>query len=814
MQYLRVVILSILTGLSIYSPAFAIEDAGNSLTGTVTDKSNNTPLPGVTVYFPDLHVGASTDAQGHYEIKNLPKGKFLVEVHFIGYATVTQSIQVNGATSVDFGLSSKVIEENEVVITGVSQATSLKQNPTPVNIVRRDYLDQNISTNIIDAVAKLPGVSQLTTGPAISKPFIRGLGYNRVVVVGDGVRQEGQQWGDEHGIEIDDYNVSKVEVLKGPASLVYGSDALAGVVNIVPPGPVPAGQVKGNIAANYLTNNGQISYHADLAGTSQNGFSWSVYGTQKFAHDYKNKYDGYVFNSKFKNTNFGGSIGVNKNWGSSILRFSSFNQELGLVEGERNELGQFIKPINNNGSADEAVATYKDFTSYSIGQPHQQINHQKLVWDNNIYLHNGARLGITLGYQWNRRQEFEDVLNPDEPALYLKLNTFNYGVKYALREMNGWQTTIGVNGMQQHNNITSGNEFLIPGYNLFDAGVYAVTSKTWDKLTFSGGLRFDNRHMDVQSLMLDEEEKPVSSGGEVKFNKLNKNFSNVSGSAGLSYAASDMVTLKANVARGFRAPNISELGANGVHEGTIKYEYGNDALKPEVSTQGDLGLEFNSQHVSFTASVFYNHITNFIYSRKLSSVDGGDSIPAVDNDEGYAAFKYQQTTANLYGGEVMVDIHPHPIDWLHFENTFSYVRAVAANATDSTKFLPNIPAARWLSELKGTFKHVGGVLQHAYAGVQMDWTFAQNNVYYAYQTETTSKGYTLLNAGIGADVVNKNKKVLFSLHLAANNIADVAYQNHLSRLRFAPENEVTGRVGVFNMGRNYSVRVNIPLNFK
>ncbi|SFW46480.1 TonB-dependent receptor [Chitinophaga sancti] len=814
MHYLRVVILSILTGLSIYSPAFADDDAGNSLSGSVTDKLNNTPLPGVTVYFPDLHVGAATNAQGHYEIRNLPKGKILVEVHFIGYATLTQTVQVNGATNINFSLSTKVIEENEVVITGVSQATSLKLNPTPVNIIRRDYLDANISTNIIDAVAKLPGVSQLTTGPAISKPFIRGLGYNRVVVIGDGIRQEGQQWGDEHGIEIDDYNVSKVEVLKGPASLVYGSDALAGVVNIVPPGPEPAGHVKGNIAANYLSNNGMISYHADLAGTTQNGFSWSVYGTQKFAHDYKNKYDGYVYNSKFHNTNYGGSIGINKNWGSSVLRFTSFNQELGLVEGDRNELGQFIKPVNNNGVADEAVATDKDAKSYTIGLPRQQINHQKLVWDNNFYMHNGGRLNVILGYQWNRRQEFGDVLNPNKPELYLKLNTFNYGVKYSFADMNGWQTGIGVNGMQQHNDILSGSEFLVPGYNLFDAGLYAVTSKTWDKLTLSGGLRFDNRHISVQGLMLDGDGKPVSGGGEEKFNALSKNFSNISGSAGLSYAASDRVTLKANVARGFRAPNISEIGANGVHEGTIKYEYGNSSLKPEVSTQGDVGVELNSEHVSMTGSLFYNHITNFIYSRKLSSVNGGDSIPATDNDQGYAAFRYQQSTANLYGGEVMIDIHPHPVDWLHFENTFSYVKAVIANSSDSTKYLPNIPAARWLSELKGKFRHVGGIFQHAYVGIQMDWTFDQNNVYYAYQTETATPGYTLWNAGIGADVVNKNKRVLFSLHLAANNITDVAYQNHLSRLKYAAENEVTGRVGVFNMGRNYSVKVTIPLDFK
>ncbi|UPK69428.1 TonB-dependent receptor [Chitinophaga filiformis] len=810
MHYLRVFIIALVTSLLIYIPGFASilndDDAGSSLKGTVTDKSSHSPLPGATVYLPDLHVGASANAQGEYEIKNLPKGKFLVEVHYIGYAAFTTTVQINGVTQQDFALSETLLEKNEVVITGVNMATTLKKTPTPVSIVRKDYLDANISTNIIDAIAKLPGVSQLTTGPAISKPFIRGLGYNRVVVVGDGVRQEGQQWGDEHGIEIDDYNVSKVEVLKGPASLVYGSDALAGVVNIVPPGSVAAGQIKGNVAANYLTNNGQISYHADIAGTTKGGLSWSAFGTQKFAHDYKNKYDGYVFNSKFKNTNYGGSLGLNKQWGSSILRFTSFNQELGLVEGDRNENGQFIKPINNNGVADEAVATNDDFKSYSIGAPRQKITHNKLVWDNNVYLQNGGRLALTLGYQWNRRKELGNVLAPDEPDLFLKLNTFNYGLKYYLPEMNGWQTTIGVNGMQQQNNI-GGEEYLIPAYDLFDAGVFAVTSKTFDKLTVSGGLRFDNRHMNIKGLQLD--------GGETKFASFDRDFSNVSGSAGLSYAASQQVTLKLNVARGFRAPNISELAANGVHEGTIKYEYGNQDLKPEVSTQGDLGLEFNSQHISLTAGVFYNHISNFIFARKLVNAAGTDSIPATDNDEGYSAFKYQQNTANLYGGELMLDIHPHPIDWLHFENTFSYVRSSVANSTDSTKYLPNIPAARWLSELKGKFKKVGGVMQNAYIGVQLDKTFAQNDVFYAYQTETATSGYTLLNAGIGTDFVNKkNSKVLFSLHLAANNLTDVAYQNHLSRLKYAPENEVTGRMGVFNMGRTFSMKVSIPIDFK
>ncbi|CAL1516477.1 TonB-dependent receptor domain-containing protein [Chitinophaga sp. MM2321] len=817
MHYLRVLILGVLSVMLMALPsAYAgvnPEDGvySNALSGKVVDKSSHTALPGATIYLPDLRVGAAADAQGNYTIKNLPKGKYLVEVHYIGYSQHTEIITISGVTSKNFELSETLIEKNEVVITGANLATSVKKTPTPISIIRRDYLDDNISTNIIDAIAKVPGVSQLSTGPAVSKPFIRGLGYNRVVVVGDGIRQEGQQWGDEHGIEIDDYNVSKIEVLKGPGSLTYGSDALAGVINIVPPAPLPIGHIKGNVEANYQTNNGLMAYHADIAGNN-NGFSWGAYVTQKQAHDYKNKYDDYVFNSRFNNTNYGANIGINKQWGNSRLSFTSFNQHLGLVEGERDSTGRFLKLINDNGTEGEATATGSDNKSYSIMVPKQQINHQKVVWDNNLYLNNGGRLGLTLGYQLNQRREYGDVLNPNEPELYLKLQTFNYGLKYYLPEMSGWQTTVGVNGMQQKNE-NKGEEYLVPAYDLFDFGAFAVTSKTFNKLTLSGGLRFDNRSLHSKALLLDEEGKPASTG-DAKFAGFNRNFSNISGSVGLSYEASDRVVLKLNAARGFRAPNIAELSANGVHEGTIKYEYGNQDLKPEVSTQVDGGIDFNTEHISLSASLFYNHINNFIFSRKLFNAAGADSIPATDNDAGYAAFKYQQTDANLYGGEFTLDIHPHPIDWLHFENTVSYVKGTASHATDSTKYLPNIPANRWLSELKGRFKKVGGPLKNAYVGVQMDMNFAKNDVFSAYETETPTGSYTLFNAGFGSDFVNKKSKVLFSLHFAVNNFTDVAYQNNLSRLKYAPVNEVTGRAGVYNVGRNFSVKLAIPIDFK
>ncbi|RFS22808.1 TonB-dependent receptor [Chitinophaga silvatica] len=816
MHNLRVLMLGIWGILLAVPAAFAgipvDEIEANSLSGKVTDKTSHQPLPGATVYLPDLKLGAATNAEGQYLIKNLPRGRYVVEVHYIGYAAFTETITINGATSKDFELSETLIEKNEVVITGASLATSMKKTPTPVSIIRRDYLDDQISTNIIDAISKVPGVTQLTTGPAISKPFIRGLGYNRVVVVSDGIRQEGQQWGDEHGIEVDDYNVSRIEILKGPSSLIYGSDALAGVVNIVPPAPLPLGKIKGNVEANYQTNNGLMAYHADIAGNN-NGINWSAFITQKQAHDYHNKYDNYVFNSRFNNTNYGATIGINKQWGFSHLSFTSFNQHLGLVEGERDADGTFIKPVVINGEAEEAPITNKDHRDYSMTVPKQQINHNKIVWDNSLYFNNGGRIGLTLGYQINNRREYGDVLTPNTPGLFLNLHTFNYALKYYLAESNGWQTTVGVNGMQQ-NNKNKGEEFLIPAYSLFDIGAFAVTSKTFNKLTLSGGLRFDNRTLHSEGLTLNDDDQPAPTG-TVKFADFNRNFFNVSASAGISYEASDKVTLKLNAARGFRAPNIAELSANGVHEGTIKYEYGNQDLKPEISTQVDAGIDFNTEHLSLTANIFYNYINNFIYSRKLVNSEGTDSIPSFDNAEGFAAFKFQQNNAHLYGGEIMLDIHPHPIDWLHFENTFSYVRATAINATDSTKNLPNIPAGRWLSELKGKFKKVGkSPFQNLYVGVQMDLNMAQNNIFYAYQTETSTKGYTLLNAGLGTDIVNKKSKTLFSLHFAVNNITDVAYQNHLSRLKYAPINEATGRMGVFNMGRNFSMKLAIPIDFK
>jgi iron complex outermembrane receptor protein len=769
-----------------------------TLSGKITDEKTGEPLPGASVYFADDKIGTSADANGKYVLTGIPSGHHVIEVSHAGYATLVEHIEINSDMERDFKLSSVVVENRGVIITGVSGATSIRKAPIPVTSIRKTALLQSSSTNIIDALNHVPGVAQLSTGPAVSKPFIRGLGYNRVVVVNEGVRQEGQQWGDEHGVEIDELSVGRVEVLKGPASLMYGSDALAGVINFITNTPVAAGTMKGNVLSNYQSNNGLFALNGNIA-ANKNGFNWNLYGTYKSAGDYKNKYDGKVLNSRFNEKNFGGYIGINKSWGYTHLIFSRFDQRLGLVEGDRDDAtGKFILFA---GSPLERIATDTDLDSRDLFVPQQRVQHNKFIIDNNFAIKK-SRLKINLGFQNNLRQEFGNPEDPSEKELFFDLKTINYNVQWQLPEMKEWHTTIGVNGMRQTNQ-NKGAEVLIPEYSIFDIGGFIYVQRIFKKATFSGGARFDNRSVDSKELFV---------GIDQKFAAFDRSFSNISGSAGISFEPSEAITLKANIARGFRAPTLAELASNGAHEGTNRYEYGDQYLKSETSLQLDGGVNVDNEHLSLGLSAFYNRINNFIFYRKLESVFGGDSLVNVDGDD-IPAFRFEQQNARLAGLEVMIDIHPHPLDWLHFENTVSFVRGRFDNAIDGSDNLPLIPAARLVSELRGDFKKTGKLFANLYAKIEADKTFSQKKPFTGYDTETLTPGYTILNAGFGSDIIGSNKKILFSLHFAITNVGNTAYQSHLSRLKYAAENMVTGRIGVFNTGRNFSVKLNFPLSF-
>ncbi|MFV0604597.1 MAG: TonB-dependent receptor plug domain-containing protein, partial [Niabella sp.] len=292
MQYLKYILVVFFVSISFFQPIFATEDKG-VLTGYVLDKQTQMPLSGANIYIHEIKQWATTNTNGQYSFTTIPDGRFTIEVSHVGYKTYIGTILVKGNTTFNFELSETIVEGDNITVTGVASATDLRNVPSQVSVLSKTNLEQNTGTTLLDAVAKLPGVSIVTTGPAIAKPFIRGLGYNRVVTLNDGVRQEGQQWGDEHGIEVDEYSAKRIEVLRGPASLMYGSDAIGGVVNIITNTPVPDKTIRANYTGSYNSNNRLWGQFLDISGNN-NGFNWNAYGSFKNAGDYKNKYDGGV----------------------------------------------------------------------------------------------------------------------------------------------------------------------------------------------------------------------------------------------------------------------------------------------------------------------------------------------------------------------------------------------------------------------------------------------------------------------------------------------------------------------------------------
>ncbi len=798
-----------------------LASTSGTLSGKVSEKANGTVLQGATVYIPDLKLGVVADDSGQYQFNSLPTGAYIIEVFYVGYITKIKNVIIQGSTTENFELSESTLQESPVVITGLSKATQIKRTPIPIVAVSHDYIQTNLSTNIIDAIANVPGVSALTTGPNVSKPFIRGLGYNRVLTLYDGLRQEGQQWGDEHGIEVDQYGVERIEIIEGPASLAYGSDAIAGVVNLIPYRPAPEGKLIGDILGEYQTNNGLFGGSVML-GSTKNGFEWMARVSHKQAKNYQNSIDGRVYNTAFNESDAGFSVGINRPWGFSRLNFSLFDDLQEIPDGSRDSASRkFTKQITEADTV-RPIVTDQELNTYAIDVLHQHIQHYRIYSNNDFKIGNG-RLTVNLGYQRSVRREFSHPQDPSTAGLFLQLNTWSYDLKYYFTEIGGWNLTAGVNGMYQDNTVTNGTDFVIPSYHQFDIGPFVLVKKNFDKLDISGGLRYDSRSFNNSELYTNPNpftgfDMPVygadTTGANKVFSNYNHVFSGLTGSAGATYIFSEKFSVKANISRGFRAPNIAEISSNGVHPGTNSYQIGNDQFQPEFNIQEDIGAQYSSKNVLINLSLFNNSISNYIFNQKVVTATGADSVIV----PGTQTFKFQQGNALLYGGELVMDFNLTKA--LQFNNTVSAVYALNKGVdiklqSDSNKYLPFIPPLHGISELKYSIESKTAHIVNGFIKVQLVYYAAQNRVYLTDNTETPTPGYTLFNAGIGAGITNNKGKTIVNVYIMGNNLFDVAYQNHLSRLKYFEQysSSPNGHLGIYNMGRNIEFKLDFPLDF-
>ena len=740
--------------------------AQNKLSGVITDVQNK-PLFGVEVYANEIHKGTITNEKGVYNLKNLPNGKVKISFSYLGFQTQTKIINFTSKNqSVDVLLLESVFTIDEVIIsTPFNKLQS--ENVMKVERITAANLKRTGAPTLIAGLQNIAGVSQISTGTGIGKPVIRGLSGNRVLVYAQGVRLENQQFGDEHGLGLNDEGIESAEVIKGPASLLYGSDALGGVLYLNPEKFALANTTSTSISqklfSNTLGSNTSIGFK-----TSNDSWKYLARISSNFHSDYKTPNNQRVTNTRFRENDFKFGLGYNSAKYASEFRYNYNTSKLGITEG----IGIQNKSTNPL-------------------EPFQQIDNNIISLHNHFFFKN-SKLDVDLGYIYNDRNEFEehhdeheDVHDDDdddedhheeeEPALRLKLKTFNYNLKYHFpTSKNGVDRILGLQGMNQSNK-NFGEEILIPNAKINDIGLFYTANKQWENSSMQAGIRFDKRFLTTEKhIVVHEDETHV-------FNPLDKNYSSFTASLGYKFNLFNKITTRINTASGFRAPNLAELSSNGVHHGTNRFEIGNANLANEKNIQLDIALEYKTDHIELFVNGFYNHLNDYIYL-----------IPTGAVEDGAPVFEYTQNNAKLYGGEFGFHLHPHPIDWLHLESSYEMVIGKQQNGN----YLPLIPANTFKNKIRTEFE-VSKWLRNGYTNLTVASTLKQNNVG---QFETSTSSYNLISFGFGGDVAFNSIK--FNTNISVNNLLNTKYVHHLSRLKSD---------GILNAGRNLVVGVSFKI---
>jgi iron complex outermembrane receptor protein len=729
------------------------------LSGKISNSENQEILEQVSIYFPQLEKGAITDSAGKYKLEALPIGTFKIVASYIGFQTFSSNITIKkGSNTLDILLLPSAIEMEEVIVSTPFHKLQ-RENVMKVEFAKVASLKSQGAPTLVEGIGTIPGVDVVSTGVGIGKPVIRGLTSNRVLVYTQGVRLENQQFGAEHGLGVNEAGIESVEVIKGPASLLYGSDAMGGVLYLNPEKFAIANSTEGDINFNYITNTQGVSSGAGIRSSGEKFKSLLRLASNSHV-DYLGGDGNRVTNTRFNEKDIKMGLGYQATSFKSEIRYNYNQSNIGIPE----EVGM-------------------QSTSRTPILPYQKLDNHILSSNTKLFFNN-SNLDITLGYIGNNRKEFEDHHDHGdheeeeegdaEAALDMKLNTFNYNILYHLPEWNRFETVLGVQGIHQ-TNTNYGEEILIPDATTSDIGFLGTTHFHLNKNNdFQLGLRYDHRKIEGKAY--------GSPGEEAYIAPLKKNFNSFNGAFGYKNNISEQFTGRINVATGFRAPNLAELTSYGSHEGTNRFEIGNADLKNEQNLQVDLALEFQNEHYEFFINGFHNSIRDYIFIAPSGTLM--DETPV---------YNYLQQDATLYGGEIGFHLHPHPYDWLHIESSYQTVLGELLNGEP----LPLIPANRLTNTLRVEFVNNQGWWLSSNAFVSLNTTFKQGKVSVF---ETVTPGYSLLNAGLGGDI--KFLKKSMNITLSGNNLLNKKYIAHLSRLKSDD---------ILNMGRSVVVGVNILL---
>ncbi|MEO8854711.1 MAG: TonB-dependent receptor, partial [Ginsengibacter sp.] len=608
-----------------------------------------------------------------------------------------------------------------------------------------------------------------------------------------------------------------------------GSDAIAGVLSLYPALPKYAdGKIHGRYLSEYQSNDGLIG-NSLILNHGKEHWSWALRGSQRIAKNYRNPVDGWVYNTNFRMVNGSAFMGYKSDKGYSHLNVTYYDNRQGIPDGSRDSLtrkftyqvyeseGENVIQPNIDNIKDRPVVPDNELNSYTLSPLSQRIQDYRVYTDNFYHVGNGD-ITASWGYEQNIRREFDHPTDTKQAGEYIVLNTISYGLRYNAPTFLNIEPSIGVNGMYQTNANKNATDFPIPNYNLFDAGAYMYGKWKYKSWVIAGGLRYDHRSETGDEMYIKPnpitgfyEQIPIadSAKGKQQFPPFELHLHGITGSVGATYAINGNLSVKANIGRGYRTPNITELASNGLDPGAHIVYLGDLNLKPEFSLQEDAGIIGAYKDVSFEISVFNNYIQNYIYEAQEVDANGNPVVIVPGNK----TYRFYQTNAQLYGLNSLVTLHPYSIEELKFSNSFSLVYGFNLNPQyknvgSEGEYLPFIPPPRWLSTVSYDLNTKSKAIKMITLKTDADVNMAQNRYLGLDKTETATAAYTLWDASANIEF-NYLKSQTLQFQVAVNNILNTAYQSHLSRLQYFEyyTQSPNGHLGIFNMGRNICLKV-------
>ncbi len=772
----------------------------SSFEGLVTDPDLR-PLVGATVELErEDHVQTiATNEHGHFQFLDLSPETYQITVSHLGYETLALSKEISGKTEHHFVLYPAAIILESVQVEDHFRKQRRKEEMLTVEVVGADFVRTHDSGSLMHTLRRLPGVQAVHVGSGQSKPLIRGLGFNRIVVAKNGIKHEGQQWGADHALEIDQFAIDQAELIKGPGSLVYGSDAIGGVIRLSQRQTAAPGSLSANVHMLGRSSNQLLGTSASVEGRRRqwsfsSRITWLDYADTRVPVDSVDVYSYRVplYKNRLRNTagdelNLHFSLGYTGDIMNSRLFISQVQQKAGFF-------------ANAHGLEPRRVDTdLYDRSDRDILYPLQDASHLKLV--NRTIVDFGKTMLISeTGYQRNDREELSQYVNhgymppvfpdtlpmPSDLERSFEKHTVSANVRLQHQPREAHQLTVGLSAEHQDNRI-GGISFLMPAFKQWLLGAYLLHEwQVKSDLRMSAGLRYDHGLLSTQAYY---DWFPTNGNFLQRAAALNRDYGSFSGMIGINYHSGNAI-VRANLGRSFRVPLAKELAANGVNYHHFSYEVGDASLKPEIAWQLDLGVEYATTAWSFRISPFMSYFPNYIYLNPSHLFD-------FDHGAGNQIFNYTASEVFRLGGEIT--IIGEILDNLMFEFSAEYAYSEQLSGDKKGFSIPFAPPASFLAGLSwNPFENSDrGSLQHLTIIVDSRVTAAQNRIV---PPERKTPGYQTFNTGLyGVLMING---MAANWRLMVNNLFNTHYMEHTSYYRL---------IGVPEPGRNTSVSLIIPV---